>query len=331
MKIEAIDFETHFYPQKYIELLKSRDSNPRLFLDAQGRLQLKYNDIVTIPRFNLLPKFTDATVRMNDMRSAGVRMQIVSIPIPGCDLLSAAEAETACKVANDGLASLCQRYPECFAGLAAVPVQGAVGMKEELSRAIDDLGMRGVILHSNAFGKMFDAPEYAAVFELAQKMDVPVFLHPTVPFSLSDNLVGYNLLPTFGFESDLTTSLLRLIYSGILVRLPGLKVVAAHLGSMLPMLAGRVDDEFDSNRTKDMAIDKHPSIHMRNIHVDTVTKHPIPLDFALRFYGEDRIIFGSDYPFWDTTDHVAAIENSSLGEDVKQKILYQNATRLLKL
>jgi predicted TIM-barrel fold metal-dependent hydrolase len=325
-----IDFETHYYPREYIDLLKARSSNPRFFLDAEGRIHLAYNDIVTIPRFRLIPKFTDSEERMNDMRAMGIERQVVSIPLPGCDLLPSEEATRVCRAANDGLAEVCEKHPDHFTGLALIPVQDVEGMKEEFRRAVNELGLKGVHVHSNTFGKMLDAPEYQAVFEMANRLDVPVFIHPTVPFELA-NSGEYRIASTFGLQVDLSMSLLRMIFCGTLERLQGLNLVVSHLGSTLPYISNRIDDEFDTARGKETRIEKHPSEYMKKLNVDTVTRHIAPLEFAIQFYGEDKIVFGSDYPFWNSQEHISAIEESSLGDEGKEKVFSMNATRLLKL
>jgi len=99
----SIDFETHYYPPAYIDLLKKREAFPRFYVQ-DGEIQLAYNHALVIPRQHLLPKFMSEERRIKDMDADGIDRQVVSIPLPGCDLLPPDEATKVCRVANDGLA-----------------------------------------------------------------------------------------------------------------------------------------------------------------------------------------------------------------------------------
>ena len=213
--------------------------------------------------------------------------------------------------------------------MALVPVQDSGGMREELKRSAGDLGLSGLHLHSNALGKMLDSKEHRDFFELASQMRMPVFIHPTIPYNVS-GLTEYRLASTFGLQLDLSLSLLRMIFSGIFERSKGLKVVVSHLGSTLPYISHRLDDEFDAARPNDAKISNRPSEYIRKLYVDTVTKQVAPLEFAVRYFGSDHVLFGSDYPFWNTREHMQAVAESSISAEDKEKIFGTNALGLLR-
>jgi aminocarboxymuconate-semialdehyde decarboxylase len=159
---------------------------------------------------------------------------------------------------------------------------------------------------------------------------VPIFVHPTIPFD-HKNMEEHRLASTFGLQVDLSLSLLRLIFSSALESLQNLKLIVSHLGSTLSFISNRIDDEFDFARTPETKIPRKPSEYVKRLYVDTVTVDPRPLEFAVNYFGSDHILFGSDYPFWDTSLHVKAISDSALCSDDKNKIFSETAGRLLKL
>ncbi len=322
-----IDFETHYYPKEYVKLLEKRQTTPRFTRNDEGRIFLAYSEKIVIPRYATFEKFTDPKKRISEMDASGIDIQVLTIPLPGCDRLGAEEAVEACRVANDGLAHVCNEFPDRFRGLALLPVQSE-DAKDEFKRAVEDLGLNGGHVHSNANGKMLDSPEYEVIFEVANSLKVPVFIHPTVPFHGS-GMDNYRLANTFGLQVDLSLSLLKMIFGGILERMPNLKIIAAHLGSTLPYISNRIDDEFQFIRPSDAKISALPSRYLKRFFVDTVTRDSGPLKYALNYFGADHVLFGSDYPFWNTKEHIETLDSLDVGAEEKYKFFGANAARLL--
>lgn len=325
-----VDFESHFYPADYIEMLKKRSSPPKFTIDGEGKIHLTYSDKIVISRYKLIKKFTDPEERIKDMDACDIDVQVLTIPLPACDKLEAEEALNVCKVANDGLAQVCDNYPDRFVGLALLPVQSIDAAKDEFKRGVKDLGLKGGYVHSNANGKMLDSPEYTTIFRLADSMNVPIFVHPTIP-SNSSNMENYRLANTFGLQVDLSLSLLKLIFCGTLEDLPNLKLVISHLGSTLPYIANRMDDEFQFIKPDDTCISQLPSSYLKRLFVDTVTRHEGPLRYAIDYFGSNHILFGSDYPFWNTTEHVDTVINLKLPPNEEGKLFGDNALNILGL
>ncbi len=327
-----IDFETHFYPKEYIQSLKERVEFPRFTDDNESKgLLLEYDPRIKIPRQRLLAKFTDAPTRLKDMEEAGIDMQVVSIPLPGADKLDAESSARICRIANNGLATLCQKYPSKFSGFALLPVQsGGDAASDELRRAVGDLGLKGGYLHSNSNGNFLDSSDNLTILRTANQLGVPVFVHPTVPSSHT-GMEHHRLATTFGLQVDLSLSILRLIFSSALDSMPTLKLIVSHLGSTLPFIMNRIDDEFAFAKSPETKITAKPGDYIKRLYVDTVTMDSRPLEFAAQFYGADRIVFGSDYPFWDTRLHIEAVEKSNLDSEARSAIFSETARKLLRL
>jgi predicted TIM-barrel fold metal-dependent hydrolase len=324
-----IDFETHFYPREYTSILKQRKDFPRFVEDSSG-LTVEYDPELRIPRQRLLGKLTDIETRLEDMAKAGVDMQVLSIPLPGVDKLDAENAIKICKITNESLYKICEKNPSKFAGLALLPVQAGESAGDEFERSVKDLGLKGGYIHSNLNGHYLDSQYYFPVLQVAARLRVPLFVHPTVPFD-HHSMNRFRLATTFGLQSDLSLSILRLVFAGILDSLPNLKLVVSHLGSTIPFISNRIDDEFEFLKAEDTKIGKKPSEYFKHLYVDTVTSDVKPLYFAIDFFGVDHIVFGSDYPFWDTAAHVMTLAKSKLAEEDKQKIFSKNAMDLLKI
>ncbi|MGI0080158.1 MAG: amidohydrolase family protein, partial [Nitrososphaerales archaeon] len=253
-----------------------------------------------------------------------------SIPLPGVDNLDPGLAVKVCKIANDGLAEVCGRSGSRFVGLAILPIQAGEEAGDELRRSVKDLGLKGGYLHSNSLGHYLDSAEYLSSMNIANNLGVPMFVHPTTP-NLQAGMDEYRLATTFGLQVDLSLSILRLVFSSALESMPGLRLIVSHLGSTLPFISNRIDDEFQFAKSPETMIPRKPSEYMRRLYVDTVTMDPRPLEFAKNYFGADHIVFGSDYPFWETGLHVQAVENSSLATEEKEMVFSRTARQLLKL
>jgi len=329
-----IDFETHFLPKEYIRLLKRRDDFPRFTAnsgDESSGLTLEYDPSIRIPRQRFLSKFTDSETRIREMNADGIDLQVLSIPLPGADKVHPDFAVELCRAANDGLAELTHRYPSRFAAFALLPVQaGGPVASNELRRAVKDLGLKGGFVHSNANGRYLDSDAHVTIMSEATKLGVPIFVHPTIPSSYT-GMEQHRLASTFGLQVDLSLSLLRLVFSGIFDSLPSLKIIVSHLGSTLPFIMNRIDDEFAFARAAETKLSRMPGEYLRRLYVDTATMDSHPLEFAVRFFGASHVAFASDYPFWDTKKHVRAIADSRLAPPEKEQIFSGTAKFLLGL
>ena len=323
-----IDFETHYYPKEFISKLKERSDYPRFTTDANGDLVLEYEQKVKIPRQKLMAKFTDRQTRLSDMAAAGIDLQVLSIPLPGVDRMDPKSAVETCREANNGIAEFCENNADKFVGFALIPVQAGEEAIEELRRSANDLGLKGVYVHSNTNGGYLDSKDYREVLKAACKLNIPVFVHPTIPF-IHDNMEIHRLATTFGLQVDLSLSLLRLILDAGLEDNPDVKLIVSHLGSTLPFISNRMDDEFEFARAPETKISKKPSEYIRRLYVDTVTMDSRPLEFAMNYFGSDHMVFGSDYPFWDSSKHVNAVLKSNLSQDQKEDIFFRTASKLL--
>lgn len=312
-----IDFSSHMITREVEEKLSSKENFQRL-------------------QKNFAPETSDPEERIKVMEKYGIDMQVLTQTTPILVGLRAEETAEVCRITNDAIGKVCRSYPDKFVPFAAVSLLDVKQAVYELDRAINEWGCRGVIIGTNQNNKGVDDLEYGPFYEKVCEYDIPVFLHPM-------NWASYNLVDEdpavmrlFGWPFDTTIALLRLIVSGTMERHPSLKVVTHHLGGgMFPFFSNRFNIKFEKLK-KEM---KKPfSESLERVYGDTAvdgTAAALPCGHA--FFGTERMLFGTDYPFSPEKgevylrENLAIIKNWDLPEADKKKILGENAKKLLKL
>ncbi len=323
-----IDFHSHFYPRAYLEELRRGVGFASLSTDERGRTIISYEgdyNIVAGSHINL-------EERIEDMDRFGVDMQVLTLTTPGVERESAERGIRLARVTNDEFGRIVEKHPDRFTALAALPMQDPQAAAEELERAVKECGLRGATLMSNVDGRPLDWEPFLQVYGKAVELDVPLFIHPASP--INQKAMGdYRLVPILGFGVDTTLSILRLVFSGVLKRLPGLKLVASHLGGVFPYLRGRIDRGFEAYPECKAEISEPPSRYLREIWMDSICYDEDVLMSTYAFSGAGKIVLGSDHPhqIGDIERAVERVMRLRIGEDEKGWILGENAARLLKL
>jgi len=325
MAYGRVDVHTHYLAPALIAALERRSELPRISESDQGRM-IEYGENNIHP---VLPRMVDLEGQLHDMDEAGIELAVISVNVPGADWFPAADGVAVARAVNDELAELTAARPDRLAALAILPMQAPDAAAEELRRAVG-LGLKGAMVYSNAAGRNLDEPDLRVVFDAAAELDVPIAIHPTFPLS-APAVDAYALIPTIGFLVDTTTATLRLIFDGLYERHPDFKLVVCHAGSLMPQLAGRIDYEasrFDYGMGK---LEAPPSERIRQVYSDVVCVWPPALRSAIELLGDDQIMFGSDYPFWDPARSAATVAALDLPDAQRAAIEGGNARRLYRL
>jgi aminocarboxymuconate-semialdehyde decarboxylase len=294
--IERIDVHSHVFPNAYLDLLAEQtgELNARREND---RWIIRYGDR---QRFDIRPEQYDPFVKLREMREAGVSHAILSPNIPGPDLLDGEAASRGATLLNDALAAIVSDAPDRFSALATLPWSSPDRALEELERITALRGFRGVMLHSHIAGRPVDAPEFDAVLGAVAIKRLPLVLHPTVP-TWGDAVRDYEMIPMMGLQVDCSFALLRLVLSGALERHPQLTVVMPHAGGVLPYMMGRIEHQTEVLGRGRANLSKPPRDYFSQVYFDSVTPSVETLEFAHRFAGADRLLFGTDHP-WVSMD-----------------------------
>ncbi|WBO63257.1 amidohydrolase family protein [Streptomyces camelliae] len=277
-----------------------------------------------------VPKLTDAAVRLTAMDAQGVDIQLVS-PSPSHYHYWAEPqlAEKVCRLANEGTAAHCAKAPDRLHGLGLVPLQHpdlAVGL---LDHALDQ-GLSGVEISSHAPGHELSDPAYEAFWSRAEETGALVFLHP-FGCSLDERLDQWYLSNTVGQPTENAVALSHLIFSGVLDRHPGLKLIAAHGGGYLPTHIGRSDHAWRA-RPDARGCEREPSSYLKQLYFDSLVHDPQVLRELLRAVGPERVLLGSDFPFdMGTDDPLGALRAADLPDTDFHSVRGGNAAALLNL
>jgi aminocarboxymuconate-semialdehyde decarboxylase len=323
-----IDFHAHFYPEDYLKKLEASQGDVRIETDAKGQRWILSMGAKAGP---ITPDFFDIDTRVERITEHRVDMQVLSSPHPGVDRFSPEESAEMSRAINDGIANAMRKSPKHFHGIAMLPLIDTKLALKELDRAVLDLGMKGLCMLSNVAGKMLDADFLVPIYERAQQLGVPIFIHPTTPLG-AQVMQEWRLAIILGFEFDIVLSATRLAYSGILDRFPELNFVISHLGAGIPFLAGRIDRGY-FDPTCGIKTKKPTSEYLRDLYCDTVSFYQPALAMAYEFYGASRMVLGSDFPLiiGDLPAAVPSIEAMNIPKREKEKILGENVIELLKL
>jgi aminocarboxymuconate-semialdehyde decarboxylase len=216
-------------------------------------------------------------------------------------------------------------------GLAAVPLQEPKLAAEELRFAVERLGLRGAMVDPNALGRPLGDRALDPFWQAAADLGAPVILHPFLLEAVErfgrhylHNLVGYP------FETTLAAA--SLILGGTLDRFPGLDVVLVHGGGFLPYHIGRFDRGHAGREEVRADGAGRPSGYLRRFHYDTLVQFPRALAYLVDVVGADRVLLGSDHPFWmGDPEPLTIVREAGLSAEARRAILGDNAARLFKL
>lgn len=277
------------------------------------------------------------TERLAEMDAASIDRQVIShAPSP----IQQVEPELARRLAvatNDRLHDAIDRNPERFAGFAALPTPDPAAAVAELDRTVTRLGFKGAMIHGQSRGAFHDDRRFWPIFERAQALDVPIYLHPGPPHQgmvqayYADYAADFPSLnaAAWGFTVDTASQAVRLILSGLFETYPRLKIILGHLGEGLPFLVDRVDEALRRPGNRPVAFKE---TFCRNFYLTTSGHFSTPaLLCALLELGIDRLMFSVDYPFAENLPGVQWLRSVPLSPDDAEKLSNGNARRLLKL
>ena len=278
-----------------------------------------------------IPRLTDVRVRLAAMDAQGVDVQLVSPSPSHYHYWTDAEvAEKVYQLAHEATARHCAAAPDRLKGLGLVPLQHPDLAVAALEHALDH-GLSGVEISSHAPGRELSDPAYEPFWMRAEDTGALVFLHP-FGCTLDERLDRWYLSNTVGQPTENAVALSHLIFSGVLDRHPGLKLVAAHGGGYLPTHIGRADHAWSVRSDAGTDCAQLPSSYLKRLYFDSLVHDPHVLRALIAAAGADRVLLGSDFPFdMGTEDPVGALRSAHLPEADFQAVRGGNATALLRL
>jgi aminocarboxymuconate-semialdehyde decarboxylase len=331
-----IDVFNHFMPKPILE---------RLAELVPGHMALK--------AFPELPTLWDVEARLRLMDGFEGYRQVLSLANPPIELLGPPElTPQLARIANDGLAALCRKYPDrfpCF--IASMPMNNVDACLAEIERALGELGARGIQIFTNVLGKPLSAPEFRPIFAAMAAHDLPVWIHPIRGPQFADYASEARsedeIWFTFGWPYETTAAVTRLIFAGLFDELPRLKIVTHHMGGMVPYFAKKIDLGFDQiffgssarNPAAERAgLKRRPIDYYHMLYGDTALNGDAAATrCGHAFFTTGHCLFATDAPFDAEQgraligETISAVRALDIPETERERIFAGNAQALLRL
>lgn len=268
--------------------------------------------------------FTDPALRLEQMQKAGIDFQVLSpSPLTYFHHIELDAALNFCRRHNDAMAALVRQHPGKLGGLAALPMQDPGAAREELQRAVRDLGLWGAAIGTEFKEPMHSAaldPFYAEVVAL----DVPLFVHPA-PSGIDGppgdpNLKRFDLDIIVGFGAQEAIALATMIFGGVFERHPRLDVWISHGGGALPFLTGRLAQAGMKRPWAPAAMKKDGAFEeaLSRIWFDTHLNDDRALALLTDLVGSERLVYGTNFAGWDQTDSHHAPTDPTLAANARR-------------
>jgi len=277
--------------------------------------------------------------RIAIMDAAGIDMHLLAMTSTGVQSFAAEQAIPIAREGNDLLKALIERHPTRFAGLATVPVQAPSEAVREIDRAVNGLGLNGVMINSHTNDEYLSERKYWPILEAIEASGKPLYIHPRAPNGLMAQAFRQDNLEyaIWGYAAETGLHGLRLITGGVFDQFPGLKVVLGHMGEGIPYWLYRID--YMHHMTGQWPETRRPRLGLtpsetfrRNFAITTsgVNWDP-PLQFNLDVLGEDAVMFAVDYPYQETHEAADWIRAAAIPERARRKVAATNAERIFQI
>ena len=271
--------------------------------------------------------------RLKAMDEAGIDLQVLSHFPSGPQNLPAQQAVDMARRTNDLIHDTVSARPDRFAGFASLPMTAPQEACAELERAVKTLGLKGAMLHGMAAGTPLDDRRFWPVFQTAEALDVPIYIHPDAPPKAVTEAYyqGFPALigPGWSYTVESATQALRLMICGLLDECPRLKLILGHMGESLPFSIVRCDSILTQRANLKRRLVDYFHDHFW---ITTAANWSNPaLVCTLMEMGPERILFSVDWPFASNTEGRAFLDRAPISDRDRARILGENAVALLKL
>ena len=327
-----IDMHAHYLPPALTDMLRERRYLPRIESVADGS-ELFHRPFGTT-EFD--PAYADIVERVATLERLDIDVQLLSLPgLVGIDSLPVEESFPMVRVFNNELAEVLQRFPDRFRGLTALPMADIDAAAGELRRGMTSLGFIGAILPINCFANVAEARKLEAIFRVADELHAHLFIHPgrrpdeVVPMlEAADSRPGWpGTLPlrALNVQSNIAYATVTLLYSDFLDAYPNVTLHIANLGGTYPMVEERIEN-LSRVRNPGMPLANERA---RKIYADCGSLGAEAIEMAVKVFGSDRILLGSDTPTFRPEWAISAVREAAIAEADKAAILDGNAVALL--
>ena len=277
--------------------------------------------------------------RIAEMDAAGIDMQVLSLSTPGVEQSDVEEQVSIAQEVNDWIADRVKENPSRFAAFATLPVAAPDKAAEELDRRVKQQGFKGTMINGHTKGRYLDDRFFSPILERAEALDVPIYIHPTVPpkgvveayySGFSPEVSSIFSIGGWGWHIETSVHVIRMILGGVFDRYPKLQIVVGHMGEGLPFFLPRINAAMPKQLTK---LDRPVEAYLReNVHY-TFSGFNYPATFLnlLLEVGVSRIMFSADDPYQSMATACAFLQQVPVSEADRERIAHGNAEKLLRL
>ena len=324
--MKLINVEEHYMSKNVSEKMK------KIFSEQEGNVSLAVEDAT--------PGAADlAEIRIPYMDDRKIDVQVISHAGALPATMEKKYAVPLCKELNDEMYEEMKKNPGRFYAFAHLPLSSPEDAAIELERCVKELGFVGTMLSSHYKDLPYDDEFYFPIFEKAQELDVPVYLHPGM---VREDVVNayykgdWNPRTTYllsgfgiGWHYDVGMQAVRMMTSGLFDRLPKLKIILGHWGELVSFFMYRLDEMIDAGVNSGK---KFSDYFKENIYVNpSGMLYPEQLRYCLETFGADHILWGEDYPYRKKEDIRTFLEEFPLSDEEREKIAHGNAEQLFHI
>ncbi|MAF50013.1 MAG: amidohydrolase family protein [Rhodospirillales bacterium] len=327
---------------------------PTAYWDKMIELAGEYEDLGK--RVRSVPMLMDMDERFRVMDMFDDYQQILSLTAPPLEVMFDKDtAPEMARIANDGMAEICQKYPDRFPGFtASMPMNNPDAAVAETNRVMDGMGALGIQIFTNVAGRALDNPEYFQIFENASDLDIPIWMHPARGADMADykdeDKSKYEIWWTFGWPYETSVAQARMVFSGMIDRLENFKIITHHLGGLSPFHSGRTGPgwQFLGDRTSGPAGDEYRNAkdglkkphaeYFKDFYADTaVFGSKEATVCGLEYYPRDRVLFASDAPFdpekgpMYIRETIKILDELEIDDDWREDLYWRNAAKIMNL
>ena len=332
MSVPVVDVHTHMLSKEFIEKLR-KDGGPKFTVEEVNTLKgvrpaIHKNGAMFMTIFD---EMIDYELRIADMDKAKVDVAVLSLTCPNVYWGDAEESAATARMMNDSMAFQQSKHPDRFRYFCSLPWQHPDKSIQELEHALDN-GAVGVMVIANIDEQHLTDPCFIPVWEAIDKHALPVLIHPSLPPGSDElKLDEFHLAASNGFLIDTTLAVSRMIMNGFFDTFKNLKIITCHGGGTLPYMIGRLDQVWSNVPAARIKINNPPSSYMPRIFTDAVVYRQSALQLCVAEFGDDNVLYGSDYPhnIGDMAGTLARV--NALADIVRDKIRGINAIKMFNL
>ena len=326
-----IDMHAHWRPAELIDALRARTKEPRIVRNQEGVEVVKSR----IGEELVSKAFDEVEFHLARMDRQGVNTSVLSLLGAYCWIESQPVEVSLplCRMVNDALSGLCQKYEGRFNAFAALPLVDMSAAAAEFERALALPGVVGAQVPGNGFLTKKAAENMRPLLEAANRHRATVFIHhgplpgDTFPKVAGDTDNARRRNGTLDMQASLSSVMVTLCLTDYLAPYPDATIYIHNLGGNIPYEVERMDHRCLLDTPKE----ELPSARFRRakVYVDCNSFGPRAIEAAVHLYGAERIVCGTDGTEFGCDWTRKALAEAQIGDEAREQILEANAAAML--